>query len=51
MANAQAKAAEAEKLKERLGEANEKAKKLYTEVEEVKNEILNAKIDEVAEYK
>lgn len=40
-----------EKLKENLGEDNEKAKNLDTEVEQLKNKILNAEIDRVAKYK
>lgn len=50
-AEAMLKVAKKEELKEKLGQANGNVVELEDEVEQLKNEVLNAKIDSVAEYK
>lgn len=51
LAEAIVKVIKVEELREKLGEANRKAVRLEDEVEHLKNKVLNAKIDGVAEYK
>lgn len=51
MADAQAKAAEVEKLKEELKAVNENANRLNAKVEQFKNKVFNAKTNGLTEYK
>lgn len=51
LVDAQARATEVEKLKGNLKATNENVQKLNVEVEQLKNEVLNAKINGIAEYK